>query len=65
MFKFLKARHRGVYIKLALKYTVWPERVYKLAHGKHAKKSKDRKISHELLSLGIIHRRAESSYDGN
>ena len=65
MFKFLRARHRKLYISLALKYKVWPEHVYKLAHGKHTKKSKDRRIQHELLNQGIIHRHASESYDGS
>ena len=66
MFKFLKARHKQTYISIAWKFKVWPERVYKLAHGKHAHSSKDHKITHELLSQGIIHRHAESSsFDGN
>lgn len=65
MFKFMKARHKGVYIKLGFKFGVWPERVYRLAHGHHAHNHKDRKISHELLALGIIHRHKEASFDGN
>lgn len=56
MFKFLRSRHRKLYIKLGMKYSVWPERVYKLAHGKHSRRSKDTKILHELLAEGIIHR---------
>lgn len=61
MFKFLRSRHRKLYMKLAMKYSVWPERVYKLAHGKHSRKSKDTKILHELLSEGIIHRHQSGS----
>lgn len=56
MFKFLSSRHSKLYWKLALKYNVWPEHVYKLAHGKRSRRSKDVKILHELLSEGIIHR---------
>lgn len=60
MFKFLRSRHKNLYIRLGFKYNVWPERVYKLAHGKkHAKRSKDTKIMHELLSEGIVHRRSD------
>lgn len=65
MFKFIKARHRSTYIKMAFKYACWPERIYRLAHGHHAHNRKDRNISHELLALGIIHRQSNSSYDGN
>ncbi len=61
MFKFFRARHRDVYLKLAWKHFVWPEKVYKLAHGKHAHSRKDRNIVHELLALGIIHRHSSSS----
>jgi len=61
MFKFLTARHRSTYASLGWKYFVWPEKVYKLAHGKHAKNKKERKIVHELLAIGIIHRHSESS----
>lgn len=62
MFKFLRSRHRKLYIKLGSKYNVWPEKVYKLAHGKHSNNSKDSKILHELLSEGVIHRH-RTSYD--
>ena len=58
MFKFLSARHRSAYTNLALKYKVWPEKVYKLAHGKHAHSKKEHQIVHELLALGIIHPRS-------
>lgn len=61
MFKFLKSRHRKLYWQLALKYHVWPDRVYSLAHGKHSRKSKDTKILHELLAQGVIHRHTSSS----
>ncbi len=62
MFKFLTARHRKTYTSLAWKYFVWPERVYNLAHGKHAKTKKDKNIVHELLAQGVIHRHSDSSY---
>ena len=61
MFKFLKSRHRKLYWRLGLKYNVWPEHVYKLAHGKRSRKQKDTKILHELLSQGIIHRHTSNS----
>jgi len=61
MFKFLSARHRSTYTNLAWKYKVWPEKVYKLAHGKHARTKKERDIVHELLAQGVIHRHSESS----
>lgn len=61
MFKFLKARHRKTYTSLAWKYFVWPEKVYKLAHGKHARSHKERDIVHELLALGVIHRHSSGS----
>jgi len=61
MFKFMKARHKSTYIKLGLKYKVWPERVYRLAHGHHPRNHKDREINHQLLALGIVHRNTESS----
>ena len=61
MFKFVRARHRQAYMKLAWKHLVWPEKVYKLAHGKHAHSKKERSIIHELLALGIIHRHSSSS----
>ena len=60
MFKLLSARHRSAYTNLALKYKVWPEKVYKLAHGKHAHSKKEHQIVHELLALGIIHRHSDS-----
>lgn len=42
---------------IGLKFKVWPERVYALAHGKRsASSAKDRDIQHELLEQGIIHR---------
>lgn len=62
MFKFLSAKHSKAYIDLALKYKVWPEKVYRIAHGHRAKGNKETRIAHELLSLGIIHRRSESSF---
>jgi len=61
MFKFFSARHRKAYTSLAWKYKVWPEKVYKLAHGKHAHSKKEHKIVHELLALGIIHRHSTES----
>ena len=64
MFKFLRSRHRSQYMSIARKYCVWPEKVYKLAHGKHSHNSKDTKILHELLSEGIIHRHS-SAYGSN
>lgn len=57
MIKFLFSRHRSTYIKMGVKYKVWPEYVYRLAHGKkHGRHSTDSKILHELLAIGIIHR---------
>ncbi len=61
MFQFLRARHRSTYIQLGWKHFVWPEKVYKLAHGKHSHSKKEREIVHELLALGIIHRHSSSS----
>ncbi len=60
MFKFLTARHRSIYTSIAFKYFVWPEKVYNLAHGKHAKSRKDKKIIHELLAQGVIHRHSDN-----
>lgn len=61
MIKFLSARHKSTYIKLGFKYKVWPERVYRLAHGKHPRNHKDREINHELLALGIVHRHTDTT----
>lgn len=57
MIKFLFARHRKVYIKLAIKHLVWPERVYILAHKGSSHNDLDRDILHDLLDEGILHRR--------
>lgn len=66
MFKFLTARHRATYIALAFKFFTTPWHVYALAHGKSAHGSKkDKKIQHELLDLGIIHRHHTMSTKGN
>lgn len=61
MFKFLRSRHRKLYCELARKYHVWPEKVYKLAHGKHSRNSKDTSILHDLLAHGVIHRHTGDS----
>lgn len=55
-FDFLFARHRKVYIALALQYWVSPNRVYKLAHGSNYHTETEHKVQHELLELGILHR---------
>lgn len=62
MFKFLFARHRKAYIKLAWKYKVWPNRVYRIAHGSKTRNDKEKKIIHELLALDIIHRRTDRKF---
>ena len=53
MFQFLRARHRSTYIQLGWKHFVWPEKVYKLAHGKHSHSKKEREIVHEHSVLSI------------
>ena len=63
MFKFLRAKHRSNYFQLAWKYKLWPERVYNLAHGSRAKTEKEKKVIHDLLNLGIIHRH-QNKHDG-
>ena len=55
MLKFLFARHRATYIRLAFKYWTLPEHVYQLAHGKSHHGGKDSQICHELLELKIVH----------
>lgn len=56
MFKFLLTHHRHEYWQLAKEFHMWPDHVRKLAHGKHAKTEKEKKVCHALLDMGIIHR---------
>ena len=63
MFAFLTASHRSDYISLGLKFRVWPERVYRLAHGGHSTGDLDRAIRRELCALGIIRKRRNQGYD--
>lgn len=56
VFDFLKAKHRKDYMAIGLQYGVWPNRVWKLAHGSHAKNDKEKQIVHELLDLGLVQR---------
>lgn len=60
MIKFLFAKHRSAYINIAMKYYVWPEHVYKLAHGASKKGGKDDDICKALLDKRIIHRHHHS-----
>lgn len=60
MIKFLLSQHTRAYIAIGVKYHVWPERVYNLAHGKiSADGQKNHEILHELCDLGIVHRHRE------
>jgi len=61
MFEYLYARHRSDYIRIAFHNWTTPYHVWKLAHGKHPKNKKDRRIVHELLDLGIVHRHLHSN----
>ena len=54
MLNFLHARHRDLYVRLALKYLKSPERSYHLAHGSNPKNEKEKKIRRELLDRGIL-----------
>lgn len=63
--KFLTARHRSVYIKIARKYKTTPWHVYRIAHGEEVVYDNDRKIAHELMDMKIIHRHSHSSADGD
>lgn len=56
MFRFLSAKHRWMYIKMAFKYRTSPNHIWKLAHGKSPKGQRDKRILHELLDIGIIYR---------
>lgn len=60
MFKFLRARHRSVYVRLGWKYSLWPDTVRKLAHGKRPRTSNQKHCLHALLNEGIVHRRHDS-----
>ncbi|WP_071145181.1 hypothetical protein [Bacteroides ihuae] len=51
---FLYSTNRNIYIKLSLRYKVWPWRVYALAHGSRSKGRKDGKVLKALQKLGII-----------
>jgi hypothetical protein len=59
MIQFLFSRHRSAYIKLAFKHFRTPEHVYNIAHGQEAH-GRDRKIAHDLLRMGIVHRQEHS-----
>ena len=61
MLNFLHARHRDLYVRLALKYLISPERIYHLAHGSNPKTEKEKKIHRELLDQGIL-RRSDGSH---
>lgn len=63
MFKFLFSRHRSTYIRLGWKHLVWPGRVYKLAHKGSGHTDLDKAILHDLLDLGLIHRRSTYNMD--
>jgi hypothetical protein len=52
--KFIYSRNRGVYIKLALRYRLWPWRVYALAHGRHSKGRREGKTLEALHKQEII-----------
>ncbi len=57
MFKFLKSkRHRGLYMKLALKYFMSPDHVRRLAHGQEYKTKKEKKVHDILMERGLIRR---------
>jgi hypothetical protein len=56
MLQFLSSHHCATYVKLAFKYFRTPDHVYAIAHGKEAHSNTDRRIAHELLRAGIVHR---------
>nr|WP_320059155.1 hypothetical protein [uncultured Bacteroides sp.] len=52
--KFIYSKNRGVYIKLALRYRIWPCRVYALAHGRRSKGRRESKTLKALQKLEVI-----------
>lgn len=57
MFKFLKSKkHKGLYLKLGLKYFMSPDHVRSLAHGQEYKNEKEKKVHDILMEHGLIHR---------
>lgn len=56
MFKFLKSKHKGLYVKLAFKYGMTPDHVRKLAHGKEYVNDKEKKVHDALKDVGLVHR---------
>ncbi len=62
MLDFLFARHRKDYIRLAWQFKASPNRIYRLAHGSKPKTEKEKKILHEMLAIGIIHRRSDHKF---
>jgi hypothetical protein len=55
MFKFLSSSHSGTYFRIALKHFTTPDHVYAIAHGAEVR-GNDRKIAHDLLRAGVVHR---------
>lgn len=57
MFKFLKSKkHRGLYLKLALRYFMSPDHVRRIAHGQEYKTDKEKKVHGILMERGLIKR---------
>lgn len=63
MFEYMFARNRKAYVQIAFSHWTTPKHVWELAHGHRAKSEKDKEIIHELLDLGIIHRRGHHDED--
>ena len=54
--RYLKSKNKAIYEEVATMFSVRPQRVYKLAHGKEANTRKDQQIVQVLLKKGIIKR---------
>ena len=63
MFKFLKSKHRGLYIKLALRYGMTPDHVRRLAHGKEYENEKEKKVHNALKERGLVYRHRHQHSD--
>jgi len=62
MFKFIKShKHRGLYIKLALKYFMTPDHIRRIAHGQEYETKKEKKVHDILMERGLIRR--HQNYD--
>lgn len=56
MFKFLKSKHRSLYLKIGLKNGMTPDHVRKLAHGKEYISNKEKMVHDILKDRGLIRR---------